>query len=309
MMSVYVIEEKDNPSSEFFVIPFLEKQEAHITRFHHSDSLPSSIPKNTDIVFVRYIPTSWKRLLSQPQFSGVKVHFFMDDDLFDWRMSQGTPLKYRFKLFKMACVHQKWLKKVKAEIWVSSAFLAEKYTGWKPVLILPQAYPQLRGSVRVFYHGSASHQSEVDWLFDVMSEVLNRNNQLLFEIVGGSEINQRFRKLPRTVVIHPMSWDAYKHWICAFERSIGLAPLLDSPFNKARSYTKFFDITRAGAVGIYSEGEPYSVVVSDGVDGFLLPANKQRWVDKILLLADDAAQRAKVLAAAEQKVGCILSKL
>ena len=308
MMSVYLVEERDNPSSEFFVIPFLEAHQVRIKRFSHLDLLPKFIPDNTAIVFVRYIPSGWKRLLSQPQCSGVKVFFFMDDDLFDWKVAQGAPLKYRLKLFKQAYLHQKWLKQVKAEIWISTPFLAEKYAGLKPKLISPQVPSEVKEVIKVFYHGSASHQSEIDWLFDVMREVLLRNDQLLLEIVGGSKVNRKFRKLPRTVVIHPMSWDSYKHWLGGSDRSIGLAPLLDSPFNKARSYTKFFDITRAGAVGIYSDGEPYSLVVSDGVDGFLLPADKKLWVDKILQLADDTLMRSHVLAAAKQKLAWSNSK-
>ena len=40
-------------------------------------------------------------------------------------------------------------------------------------------------------------------------------------------------------------------------RHIGLVPFLPSPFNAARSYTKQFDIERAGALGVYVDCGPW----------------------------------------------------
>ena len=81
-------------------------------------------------------------------------------------------------------------------------------------------------------------------------------------------------------------------------RHIGLAPLLEHPFNRARSYTKFFDIQRSGAAGIYAEAGPWKAFINSGKHGVLLPMQVANWVSAILNLAADQSQRASILSAA-----------
>ena len=90
-----------------------------------------------------------------------------------------------------------------------------------------------------------------------------------------------------------MSWPAYKTFIQRPGRTIGLAPLLDTPFNAARAPTKFFDITAAGAVGIYADSPVYRRLVEHGKNGLLLPMDSPGgWVEAVLEhdLANDEAK-------------------
>jgi Glycosyl transferases group 1 len=98
-----------------------------------------------------------------------------------------------------------------------------------------------------------------------------------------------------------MKWPAYQAFLAMPGRHIGLAPLLDLPFNRGRSYTKFFDITRCGAVGVYSPGSVYSEVVSHGQDGLVVELEQEVWVEAILSLAQDEPLRQRLLRNAEVK--------
>jgi len=82
---------------------------------------------------------------------------------------------------------------------------------------------------------------------------------------------------------------------------LGLAPCFDSAFNRARSHTKLFDITRVGAVGIYSEGLPYQGKVIDGQTGLLVPNDSRLWIEAIskLLEAPLATRQAMYLNAVQ----------
>jgi len=117
--------------------------------------------------------------------------------------------------------------------------------------------------------------------------------QAYFEIIGGQKVYRLFKSLERVQVVHPMSWLAYKQFIKQPGRHIGLAPLLNNAFNNARSYTKVFDITCAGAVGIYSQNsESARFVLSykdelNNLPGLVLPLNQDEWIAEIVKLVKD----------------------
>jgi hypothetical protein len=79
---------------------------------------------------------------------------------------------------------------------------------------------------------------------------------------------------------------------------VGLAPLLPSAFNQARSATKFFDITQAGAVGIYADHPVYRSMVKNEENGLLLPMDQEVWAEAVLRLGCDDMQRQQLLSGA-----------
>jgi hypothetical protein len=160
----------------------------------------------------------------------------------------------------------------------------------------------------VFYHGTASHNVEIRWLYPVIAEVLRRNQQISFEIVGGSEVYRLYRSLHRVTVIHPMKWSAYHHFLNAEKRHIGLAPLLDTPFNKARSYAKFFGIHSCGAVGIYSNKGIFNDIVQHGVDALVIEMTHEAWVEAILQLSESARLRETLFANASLTYAELINK-
>ncbi len=296
MNSVLVVQQGANPSTDFFIAPLL-RTEGLKARFFSFDETPDSASlAGATVVFVRYVPPLWKALLKR--HPAHRVVFFMDDDLFDWRAFRGMPWHYQRKLFLLAWRHQRWLKSIGAEPWVSSAWLAQKYSSWKPVVLEPGnphrhsaelADPPMK---TIFYHGSASHREELEWLVPVVEQVLTARSDVCFEVIGDRKVRDRFSHLPGVQVVHPMSWPAYKAFIQRPGRTIGLAPLLDSPFNAARAPTKYFDITAAGAVGLYADTPVYRRLVEHGRNGLLLQMDSQSaWASAILELLDEPEKR------------------
>jgi hypothetical protein len=298
----FVVEERPNSSSEFFVLPAIAGCGYRAVHCGFSD-LPSVAELDgAVIVFVRYVTPAWAKLVDEVRPRLSALVFFMDDDVLDRGASVGMPLQYRFKLERLAFGRAGWLRRHAAEMWVSTPYLQKKYENWHPKLVLPSPVTAPTDMRRVFYHGSvATHDAEIRWLRPVMEEALRRDERLVLEIVGGHDVYQLYRGLPRVNVVHTMKWAAYKQFLVMPGRHIGLAPLLGKPFNRARAYTKFFDITRCGAVGIYSPGNVYSEAVSHGVDGLLVEPDPAAWVEAILSLAQDEARRQELLRNAEAK--------
>ncbi|MGY8872672.1 MAG: hypothetical protein ACKVJE_19750 [Pseudomonadales bacterium] len=287
----FVVEERPNPTTDLYLIPKLLAKGVDMVKLSFDDLPAVTQLTGATVIFVRYVPKKWKVFVTEHRGVIHDVVFFMDDDLFDLRATKGTPVKYRFKLARLSTSRQPWLKNMGAQLWLSTPHLMQKYADWNPVHVYPRAMVRRRDIVQVFYHGSSSHQREIHWLYDVMKAVLVEDENIAFEIIGGREVNKQFKSLPRTTVLHPMSWLTYKTLLCQPGRAIGLAPLLDEPFNHARSYTKFFDITQAGAVGIFATESQFAEVVEDQVNGRLVAMDKSAWVAAILELARSPEKR------------------
>lgn len=306
-----MVEESANPSSDYFVLPFLQAQGHQTERRRFADIPTSDQLRGAHVLFVRYIPSAWRRLIAANRDKVAGLHFFMDDDLFSWPAFARMPLRYQWKLLRLSWRHQSWLRAMGAKLLVSTPYLQQRYSEWQPQLLAPQVPAALlplmaraenvsseSAPITVFYHGSASHGADLKWLRPVIEKVLAADERMVFEVIGNAAVNRLFRGLPRVHVLHPMKWPAYQALIRRPGRSIGLAPLLDSPFNRARAHTKFLDITMAGAVGIYAAGPVYGEVVRHRENGLLLPMDQNAWVDGILQLAADESRRGEMLSEA-----------
>jgi glycosyltransferase involved in cell wall biosynthesis len=109
-------------------------------------------------------------------------------------------------------------------------------------------------------------------------------------------------------VIHPMNWESYKAYLSLGSGAIGLAPATANMFNFSRSYTKFFDITAANAVGIYAVDSASGRFAKNGIDGLCLPMNIDDWVGAIDRLLDNHEYRKELLCNAKQRVKALLNE-
>lgn len=300
--TVYLVEEQANPSTDYFVFPAVSGAGARVVACNGNDVPAPEDLAGATVVFVRHVPTRWLHFIEAVRPALSALVFFMDDDVLDIGASSGMPLRYRYKLARLAAFRKGWLRRQNAQLWVSTPYLQEKYAQWNPRLVLPSPLPGVTHARHVFYHGTASHMAEIRWLRPVMEEAQRRDENLWFEITGGDDVYRLYRGLPRVTVVHPMKWPSYQRFLLASQRHVGLAPLLESPFNKARSYTKLFDFTRCGAVGIYAGTSAYEEVVRDGVEGRLLAMDPEQWVRAIGELARDEEGRLAMLHRAHAKI-------
>lgn len=305
----FVVQEVANPSSDYYIVP-RAKQGGPVRVFNQSERPTEAELAGATVIFVRYVPREWLRFISRNRSAVRRLVYFMDDDLLDPRASRSMPWRYRYKLLRLATIRKSWLRRMGAEVWVSTPYLARKYAEWNPTVIAPiplaeqVAAKRASGSsiVKIFYHGTASHLAEMKWLRPIVEDVLQQVPGVSFEIIGTAVVNRLYRALPRVSVVHPMSWSGYQAFCRGSERHIGLAPLLPSPYNAARSHTKFFDIERCGAAGIYSRVAPFADFVNHGEDGLLVDNDPQAWAEAIVRLANDAGERGRLTEGARRRV-------
>ena len=96
-------------------------------------------------------------------------------------------------------------------------------------------------------------------------------------------------------MIYPMDWETFFLDTSLGKVDIVLNPIFNSNFNNFRSPTKFFDITRLKAVGIYSNLKPFCDFINNNHDGILLENNIDNWIDKISFLLDNKDERERII--------------
>lgn len=260
---------------------------------------------NGQIVISRYLPPHWIPFIEHVHAMGKKIIYFMDDDLYDPEALAELPKAYRQKIYNQAFNQRALIEHVCSEFWVSSAYLAEKYADWMPKLLEPKPAQANRGATQHFwlvYHGTASHVDEFAWLRPIINQVEFSLPCSRFEVFGDHSIYKQFKHLSRATIIHPMQWSNYLDYTTHVQRDIGLVPLLPSKFNAGRGPTKFFDLTRMGAVGLYSNIKPYSDFIRHGVDGFLLPNDPHVWVSTIMTLYQNPELRKRIIQSAQERM-------
>jgi glycosyltransferase involved in cell wall biosynthesis len=91
-----------------------------------------------------------------------------------------------------------------------------------------------------------------------------------------------------------MPWKDYLAYAGTVKYQVGLAPCFDTEFNRARSHSKLFDITRMGAAGIYANVTPYREKVIHGRTGYLCENEQDKWVAALTRLLNDEELRTSL---------------
>jgi glycosyltransferase involved in cell wall biosynthesis len=294
--SVLVLSHGAVPSSDLYLAARLE---GYLTRYVDTRlAAPDAalLPEGTYVVIVRHSPRPWLKLLFERRARLSGVGYLLDDDIPDALGCPDLPFYYALKTAYRYQRTRRLLAAVCDAIWVSTPYLLEKYRDSGPRLLEPlylgAPFHAKSHAVTYFYHGTSSHRREVEFLVEVVRAVQARLENAHFEIIGGSGIRRLFRGIPRVRVQHPMTWPDFLAYTASVHHAVGLAPMLDTHFNQARSHNKLYDITRSGAAGIYSDVAVYRRNVHAGC-GVLVPNDVAAWVDEVCrLLADAEARQA-----------------
>ncbi len=260
------------------------------------------------VIVVRYLDRRSLRHLRTAASRLAGVAWLVDDDMPGAAQETSLPLVYRWRLGRFWVCYGTAIGRLASEVWFSNDTLLEAYAQGRedehfkridPIDDRPELaaarHPRRPGEpIVIFYHGQITHLHECLWLRDVIREVQARVPTSIAEIVGRRQVQQAVLDIPRCRILHPMSWTNYRAYVDTARGDIGLAPLLDTAFNRARSHVKFLEIVRHGGVGVFADGPPYAGVVHHGENGLLLPPNKDLWVEGIVLLATDTATREAI---------------
>ena len=312
--SIAVLAPGPLPTVDYYIKPRLSAlPEPSVRQFDSRvfDEAAQSLPPGTFVIIVRHAAPGWLRWLASDSLRWSGVAFLMDDDIPSAWTCRELPLDYRLWTSGRYALVRRHLEKVCDRVWVSNDRLQARYAAVKPEVLPPRepftpraAAP--RGNRRWTYLGTRIHQLEILWLLPVVAAVQARSPDYEFEIFGDKKIKKRFSHIPRVRVLSPRPWPEFVTHCQSADVAVGVAPLLSGSFNAMRSEVKIFDITRCGAVGIFTREPPYFPAL-DGIAAALLPNDPAAWVETIVdLLEGDDRRLACFERAAKwvERAGC-----
>ena len=244
------------------------------------------------IIICRSLNANWLNFLelNKPLFAS--INYIVDDDLSAASDTPGLPKRYREKLNKIVIEQQPRIVALADNIVVSSQYLLEKFFGMHPSVhlltpVLCYRLPELDhfddDISDMAFLGTRAHVDDLKAIEPALIRVSNhiKANNLSLYLMLGKHLPSSLNNVSIIKNSPPKSWAAYQEHIRSSSIHIGLSPLMYSPFNSARSWNKFLDITLAGGVGVYSNRAPFTDIVDHMANGLLVEDDEEAWCEAL----------------------------
>ena len=201
-----------------------------------------------------------------------------------------------------------WQEKIpfSSAVVASTRYLGEKLQGYGvPVTVIPNSlayarYKELlavgeaKDKVTIGFFGTNSH----GWDMKIIEPALRAINtkygmqRVRFVFFGGNRVDFKTEADVR-VIDTGVTYAAYLPAIRRFGIDIGLGPLDDSEFNRAKSDLKWLDYTAVGAASILSNVTPYGEAKEKGL-ALVVDNDTASWTAALERLIEDAAYRQQL---------------
>lgn len=273
----------------------------------------------TNLLLCRSLPPGWLRWLERHRNAFGYIAYLIDDDIAAAANDPTLPVAYRQRMARIAHLQPRLLV-LSDEVIACSEKLAQRFYAQHervsvltPPLIasLPTLEhftlpPSAQAPWQIGFHGTRAHLHDLLHIAPALWAIQQSRPDTQLEIMLGKHTPKQLAELPRTKTPDPLPWRAFRHYQANRQLHIGLAPLLDTPFNGGKSFIKFLDITAMGGVGIYSNRYPYTEVVRHGVNGLLVGDSPAAWQAALRQLLDNpqaVAAMARQAALDAQRIG------
>jgi glycosyltransferase involved in cell wall biosynthesis len=161
----------------------------------------------------------------------------------------------------------------------------------------PPAPAPRQGAVRILFMGTATHDAD----FALVEPALTRLKSMLGDSVAIDMLGVTSRgELPRWVNRIPLpvsataSYPGFVNWFTQQHWDIGIAPLVDTPFNCCKSALKTLDYGALGMPVLASDVDAYRGSLADGPGGWLVKNDASAWFVALARLVRDKALRQRL---------------
>ena len=258
------------------------------------------------VVMTRYALPFPREIIAFLKASGIPVIYHIDDNLLDLPPSLGADVLQRqandgvidARTHLLSCCDT---------IYASTAHLAEilrsKFPG-KPVFHgIYASYPQLQAQAVthgertvIGYMGSRGHQADLALAVPALLKLLDERPALHFEVYGTIHMPEILRRFGDRVQSIPVT-KSYRDFLVklsSLDWHVGLAPLVNEPFNLCKAPTKYIEYTACGISVVASDIPVYSDAMPR--DGGIL--TQDDWYGAITTMLDDGERRGSSLRTA-----------
>lgn len=199
-----------------------------------------------------------------------------------------------------------------------STRMKEVYKEEKPVYVLPnyidpadypfEKAPSRKDKIIIGWQGSVTHHEDLKLVMPAINKLLIEFPQLHLELLGGvpkEMAGDLFSGIDDKVIHKIMSiggvpaFDKFPKLLSEQDWDIGIAPITDDLFNRAKSHIKWLEYAMFSIPCVASDVHPYKVI-EDGKTGYL--SKPDEWYNKLKLLITNEELRKEIGENAHKEV-------
>ncbi len=266
-----------------------------------------------NLVLARTLPEHSLRWLERERSRFGCILYLIDDDLAAAGSDATLPDAYRRRMAR-AAAQQPRLLALADEVVACSPSLAERLREYHakvrvmtPPFIAPLPSlehvtqgPSVERPWRLGFHGTRAHLADLEHIAPALEALQTEREDTELELMLGEHAPPALARLPRTRCPTPLAWPKFRDYQAERRVHIGLAPLLETPFNRGKSLIKFLDIAAMGGVGVYANRAPYTEIVEHGVNGLLVDDDPDEWRRCLRWLLEHPGEARRMAHAAAQ---------
>ena len=287
-------------------IGVLENREECNIEFKRTSTITKHDILWSDVVIsVRGCEKASLKIMESANRAGRYTIMFLDDDLINIPLNLDSTKYYNDKKLK------KYILEILANcqiLWSVNPRIIEKYSKYtikkngvlgKVPMKIEIEKKEWTEPVKVLYAGSIDHKQTLQ---KIISPVITKfdeiiNKKIMFTFIGANPEIEKTKHYN-----YFQDYESYKKFVIEGKFDIGLAPIETTEFYKSKYYNKFLEYTSIGVVGIYTDTEPYNLIIKDGINGFLCENNPEKWYLKIKKIIENPSKIAEILENAQRQV-------
>lgn len=257
------------------------------------------------LVFVRNHDLLAQWILGKAKRNGIFIIQFFDDDVLNIPRSEVNRVQFL-----------PWRKKAVSDgfkntdlILSSNLLLAKQYAQMIPsgryatmdtvvdlkTLVSPEQKKKeyKEDKVKIVFAAGANHEDMFNrYIEPILPALIEKyRKRLSFTFFGVHPDMSSYEGEIDIEYVSAMPLAQYRKAIQKGNFDLGLSPLESNDFTKYKYFNKFIEYTIAGITGIYSNILPYTLVVSDKVNGFLSGNTSDAWLQTMSLAIENEELR------------------
>lgn len=263
---------------DFFDITFYGK---NLQQFGDGENAYAHLAQTSDLIFSKHIDNGQgaSNLLALTQHFGKKILVDLDDNYLQIR--DDNPAAKDYAPMKGGRYFLGAFMSLSDGLTVSTNPLASVYSPInKSIDVLPNCNDvddwknprriHKDNKIRIGYAGSITHNDDLELIWRPMGIILDKYPNVKFEICGAIDpkmivpVMEKVQKHAKRDITGQMwfyggtqAWLGYTKLLASFGWDIGLAPLVDEPFNHCKSHIKWMDYAMVGCPTVASKVYPY----------------------------------------------------
>ena len=241
-----------------------------------------------------------------------RLIYFLDDDVDAGVADESLPFFYRQKLRFVECGAGRRLSRFAGVAVVGSERLARLFRPAMETHLLRPYWSEKFASLGHFdaleagdgwidlaYLGSVVHRSDLQFILPFVAHLLAIEPRLRFHLPERHSLPTAFDRHPRVLRIPGLGWTSYRRALAGRQFHIALYPLLDTPFNRARSPNKLIEHAVVGAAPFYSANWSEARHISHGHNGIVLSNAGGDWKSALETLVRQPARLRQIAQGAQ----------